>query len=258
MLRKLPEEPAFVHSCAAIRDVDVRHAPCIATEHAGRDESSPVEDAVMERNPNEGNQSGQSGSGTSGYGASSGAGGSGSVGGESYGSAGSTGGSTGASGTTGSGTGGSYGSSGTGGSYGSTGTAESKTQQARDAAGDKLNDAKSAATDKLGKAKEKAGELKASLADKLEAGAEKLRSRNQSGSYAGSTGSGSAAIASDDRMAEVSNKVAGGLQASADWIREADLDSMKTGIETQVKEHPGRTLLIAAGIGYLLGKAFRR
>ena len=59
-------------------------------------------------------------------------------------------------------------------------------------------------------------------------------------------------------MAEVSNRVAGGLQASADWIRDADIDSMKSGIETQVKEHPGRTLLIAAGIGYLLGKAFRR
>ena len=200
----------------------------------------------MERNPNEGNQSGQSGSGTSGYGASSGAAGSGSVGGESYGSVGSTG------------TSGSTGSSGTGGSYGSTGGTESRTQQAKDAAGDKLNQAKDAATDKLGKAKEKAGELKASLADKLEAGAEKLRARSQSGSYAGATGSGTAPIASDDRMAEVSNKVAGGLQASADWIREADLDSMKSGIETQVKEHPGRTLLIAAGIGYLLGKAFRR
>ena len=200
----------------------------------------------MDRNPNEGNQSGQSGSGTSGYGASSGAGGSGSVGGESYGSAGSTG------------TSGSTGSSGTGGSYGSTGAAESKAHQAKDAAGEKLNQAKDAASDKLGKAKEKAGEFKASLADKLEAGAEKLRSRNQSGTYAGSTGSGTASIASDDRMAEVSNKVAGGLQASADWIREADMDSVKTGIETQVKEHPGRTLLIAAGIGYLLGKAFRR
>ena len=217
----------------------------------------------MDRNPNEGNQSGQSGSGTSGYGASSGAGRTGSAGSESFGSAGSssgagTSGSTGAGSTGSTGTGGSYGSSGTGGSYGSTGTAESKTQQAKDAAGEKLNQAKDAATDKLGKAKEKAGELKASLADKLEAGAEKLRSRNQSGSYAGATGSGTASIASDDRMAEVSNKVAGGLQASADWIREADLDSMKTGIETQVKEHPGRTLLIAAGIGYLLGKAFRR
>ena len=131
-------------------------------------------------------------------------------------------------------------------------------EQGKDAIRDKASQAKDAAADKLGKAKEKAGDLKASLADKLEAGAEKLRSRNQSGSYAGATGSGSASIATDDKMAEVSNRVAGGLQASADWIREADIDSMKSGIESQVKEHPGRTLLIAAGIGYLLGKAFRR
>ena len=200
----------------------------------------------MERNPNEGQNTGTSGagiggsssgtsglggssSGAGGYGASSGAG-AGGIGSESYGSAGS-----GSSGL------------GAGGSYGATGTAESKVEQG-----------KQAASEKFGKAKEKAGELKASLADKLEAGAEKLRQRNQTASYAGSTGSGSTSIATDDRMAEVSNRVAGGLQASADWIREADIDSMRTGIETQVKEHPGRTLLIAAGLGYLLGKAFRR
>jgi ElaB/YqjD/DUF883 family membrane-anchored ribosome-binding protein len=33
---------------------------------------------------------------------------------------------------------------------------------------------------------------------------------------------------------------------------------MKHGIEQQVRDHPGRTLLIAAGLGYLIGKAFRR
>ncbi len=201
----------------------------------------------MERDPKEGGNSETSGSGMGGsssagsYGASTGSGGSAGGFGESFGS-------TSGSGSSGIG----------GGSYGSTGTAESKIQHGKEAVQDKAGQVKDAATDKFGKAKEKAGEIKASLADKLEAGAEKLRSRNQSGSYAGATGSGSAPIATDDKLAEVSNRVAGGLQASADWIREADIDSMKTGIETQVKEHPGRTLLIAAGIGYLLGKAFRR
>jgi len=28
-------------------------------------------------------------------------------------------------------------------------------------------------------------------------------------------------------------------------------------MEREVKEHPGRTLLIAVGLGYLIGKAFR-
>jgi hypothetical protein len=223
----------------------------------------------MERNPNEGGTSGTSGSGMGASGAGAGGSGSG-LGGSGLGGSGlggstggtggygaSTGGASGSTGgygeSFGSGTGGS-GAGGMGGSYGSTGTAESKVQQGKE----KLGEAKDAAADKLGKAREKAGDLKSSLADKLEAGAEKLRSRNQSGSYAGATGAGSASIASDDRMAEVSNRVAGGLQASADWIREADVDSVRSGIETQVKEHPGRTLLIAAGIGYLLGKAFRR
>ena len=53
-------------------------------------------------------------------------------------------------------------------------------------------------------------------------------------------------------------QVAGGMQATADWLREADLDTMRAGVERQVKEHPGRTLLIAVGLGYLLGKAFRK
>ena len=210
----------------------------------------------MERDPKEGGTSGTSGSGMGSSG--SGMGGSSSAGGG-YGASTGSSGSTGGYGESfGSGTGASGSSGIGGGTYGSTGTAESKVQQGKEAIGEKASQAKDAAADKLGKAKEKAGELKASLADKLEAGAEKLRSRNQSGSYAGATGSGSASIATDDKMAEVSNRVAGGLQASADWIREADVDSVKTGIETQVKEHPGRTLLIAAGIGYLLGKAFRR
>src|SRR5688500_14759227 len=196
--------------------------------------SSPVEDGLMDRNANEGNQSGSGtgSSGTSGFGASgAGAGGYGSAGGTSPGTSGESFGGTSAGTSSSSGL--------DGGSYGSTGST-------------------GAAKDKLGEAREKLGHLKGSLADKLEAGAEKLRARTQSGTYAGDTGSGSAAVSSDTRMTEVSNRVAGGLQASADWIREADVDSMRTGIETQVKEHPGRTLLIAAGLGYLLGKAFRR
>jgi len=59
-------------------------------------------------------------------------------------------------------------------------------------------------------------------------------------------------------VSQVADRVAGGMQATADWLRDADLDSMRVGVERQVKEHPGRTLLIAVGLGYLLGKAFRK
>lgn len=109
----------------------------------------------------------------------------------------------------------------------------------------------------LSGAREKAGKAKDALADKLEAGAERLQQRGQGGQLAGA-GEGSMAMESEGKLANVAASVATGMQGTADWLREADLESLKEGVEQQVKEHPGRTLLIALGVGYLLGKAFRR
>ena len=134
------------------------------------------------------------------------------------------------------------------------------TDRARDVAGtaqEKLADVGSTVRDR-------AGQMKNSLADALHSGADKLRQRSTTTSgtnapLAGATDTGSVAVpAADSRAAQVGNRVASGMDATADWLRDADLDGLKTGLERQVKEHPGRTLLIAAGLGYLLGKAFRR
>lgn len=143
---------------------------------------------------------------------------------------------------------------------GSTNTqSASITDRARDIAGsaqEKLADVGSTV-------RERAGTMKDSLADALESGADKLRARgegaqSQSGQLSGATGSSSVALETDGRVAQVSNRVAGGMDATADWLRQADLDGLRATVEEQVKEHPGRTLLIAAGLGYLLGKAFRK
>src|SRR5687768_17168174 len=120
------------------------------------------------------------------------------------------------------------------------------------------------AGNKVGKAKEKmserAGELKTSLADKLEQGAEKPRQRAHSGTgqYAGATADGTVVGRQNDKMTQVADKVAGGMQSTANWVRNADLDTVKGDMERQVKDHPARTLLVAVGLGYVLGKAFRR
>jgi hypothetical protein len=110
--------------------------------------------------------------------------------------------------------------------------------------------------------RERAGTMKNSLADALTSGADKLRQRNTStgstAQYAGATDAGSVAVESDGRTTQVTNKVATGMDATADWLRQADLAGLQRSIEGQVKEHPGRTLLIAAGLGYLLGKALRK
>ena len=106
--------------------------------------------------------------------------------------------------------------------------------------------------------RERAGTLKDSLADALDSGADRLRHRGgQSGQLAPASDIGSVAVPADGRTTQVTTRVAGGMEATADWLRQTDLDSMKLGIERQVKDHPGRTLLVAVGLGYLIGKAFR-
>jgi hypothetical protein len=129
---------------------------------------------------------------------------------------------------------------------------QSVTDRARDIAGsaeEKLADVGSTV-------RERAGNAKDSLAGALEAGADKLRQRSGDGQLAGAGGAN--VSMGDGRMAKVTTSVAGRMDATAHWLRDADLDGLRTGLETQVKEHPGRTLLLAVGVGYLLGKALRK
>jgi ElaB/YqjD/DUF883 family membrane-anchored ribosome-binding protein len=108
--------------------------------------------------------------------------------------------------------------------------------------------------------RERAGAAKNKLADVLESGAGRLRERSAATNgptLAGATDAGTTPIASDGKVTRVSERVAGGMQASAEWLRDADLDSLRADVEQQVRDHPGRTLLIAAGLGYLMGRAFR-
>jgi ElaB/YqjD/DUF883 family membrane-anchored ribosome-binding protein len=109
--------------------------------------------------------------------------------------------------------------------------------------------------------RQKAGSLKNTIADALESGAGRLRQqaagRLQTPGVA-ATGGSADAVVEDTRLAQTSNQIAGGMQGAADWLREADLDGVKSGIERQVKEHPARSLAIAVGVGYLFGKAFRK
>ncbi|MFN2565713.1 MAG: hypothetical protein ABR499_12010 [Gemmatimonadaceae bacterium] len=218
------------------------------------------EDADMERNDNLGNLGDASGAGqggttggvggaaggTGGYGGTSGFGGTSDVGG--------TGGGFGATGGAGgAGASGGFGGGTSGGDAGGAGGIADRAKNVAGQAQERLSDVGSTVRDR-------AGNVKNTLADALEAGAERLRSRGGQQQLAGTTGSveGSTSIDGGGRVAEIGNRVAGGLQTSADWLREADLDGLRQGVERQVRENPGRTLLIAVGLGYLLGKAFRR
>jgi len=218
----------------------------------------------MERNDDLGNLGNASGAGqggttgggstaggTGGYGGTSGASGSSGFGGTSD-----VGGSASGFGATG-GSGGGFSGAGSTGGLGGTSGGESGGMEER------ARDVASGARDRLSNVgstvRERAGQAKNTLADALQAGAERLRTRGGSQQLAGSTGYGESSMATDGgRVADLGQRVAGGLQTSADWLREADIDGLRQGVERQVRDNPGRTLLIAVGLGYLLGKAFRR
>lgn len=152
------------------------------------------------------------------------------------------------------GTGGDVGSLDLGGSRGGAGASmQDRLGNAREVAGEKLGNAREVAGERLGQAKEKASQLKATLADKLEAGANSLRQQPQGGSqqFAGDDG---ATVDSNPQLAHLRSTGADAMQKTAEFLRSGDL---RTTVEEQMRTNPGRTLLIAVGLGYVLGKAIR-
>ncbi len=130
-------------------------------------------------------------------------------------------------------------------------SAQERAQQAREALGNAGH-----------KARDMKQNVERTLADRLEQGANRLRSRaggeagadasSGSAAYASASGGTMAAEHGQNRQAE---KLAEGMDATAKWLREGDL---KETIQEQTRANPGRTLLVALGVGYLLGKALRR
>ena len=115
----------------------------------------------------------------------------------------------------------------------------------------RTEEVKDTAREKLNATKEKAYNLKSTLADKLEQGADKLRHK------ASNTTVTEVGADTERKARRASDKVAAGMENTAGWLRNADVDSMKSGLESQVRSNPGRTLLVALGLGYVAGRLFR-
>lgn len=124
---------------------------------------------------------------------------------------------------------------------------------------DTVRNAASTVTDKgqdaLNAVKDKAANVPGMLADKLEAGADAVRP-DHSPAMGGTGAAG--ALVDNTRMAKASDKLADGMQASADFLRNPDFSKLREGLEQQVREKPTQSLLIALGVGYMLGKVVRR
>lgn len=134
---------------------------------------------------------------------------------------------------------------------------------------DKAADGVAAARDKVsevgGELKERAGgaleavhgqvgDLQATVADALDSGAQAIRQR------VGSVRRRSPAVrgGARGRLTSTGEAVAGSLEQSAYWLRENDVGDLGMLLRQQLRDHPGRTALVALGLGIMIGRSSRR
>lgn len=62
----------------------------------------------------------------------------------------------------------------------------------------------------------------------------------------------------EGRLGGYGRQAAGWLDRSAQYLRSADAQKMRTDVEDQVRRNPGRALLVAGAAGLMLGVLLRR
>jgi ElaB/YqjD/DUF883 family membrane-anchored ribosome-binding protein len=112
-------------------------------------------------------------------------------------------------------------------------------------------------TSPAGQVRDKATEIKTTVADKLESGADRLRQRTREGAQRVASATAEAGAAATQRLEDYSDTVATRMERTAGWLRRGEIGDLGDTIVQQVQEHPARSLLIAASVGYLLGRLFK-
>jgi len=112
---------------------------------------------------------------------------------------------------------------------------------------DKISDAASAAKTAVSdfgrNAATTADESRGAAARGLQAAASTLRHNAES-------------LPGGENVTGLANSAADTLTSTADYVRDHDVNSMMVDLERVVKNNPGPSLLAAAAIGFLVGRAF--
>jgi glycosyltransferase A (GT-A) superfamily protein (DUF2064 family) len=130
---------------------------------------------------------------------------------------------------------------------GGTSSATAGAAGAKGAAGELQEKVTEKVSDAVEVVRGKTGNMQATVADWLDSSAQALRSRGSSASE----GTGDAAA---ERLVQTGETAAALLERSAMWLRENDLSDVEARLKTQLEEHPARTLLLAAGVGFLVSR----
>jgi ElaB/YqjD/DUF883 family membrane-anchored ribosome-binding protein len=126
-------------------------------------------------------------------------------------------------------------------SFNNVGTDESPT------AGEKITDA-------AGQVKQKVSDLGRTAADKIDEHRDATASGIEKASSA--LHEKAESLPGGDKVSGLAHATADKLSSTAEYVREHDVNSMMADVEALVKKNPGRSLLAAAVVGFLLGRAF--
>ncbi len=85
---------------------------------------------------------------------------------------------------------------------------------------------------------------KKTAAEKLQQAAQALHNQSERGG--------------NQELGQYGHRAADWLERTSEYVSDINPQQVKADLEKQVQRHPGRTLLIAGGIGLLLGAVLRR
>ncbi len=129
----------------------------------------------------------------------------------------------------------------------STSTGDKLTETAQNVK-DRVAGAASAAKDKMSDAGRQASEQidakRGPAADSLHSAASAIHEKADS-------------LPGGETVKNVAHSTADKLESTAGYIREHDVHAMLSDVENTVRRNPGPSLLVAAVIGFLIGRAFR-
>jgi ElaB/YqjD/DUF883 family membrane-anchored ribosome-binding protein len=116
------------------------------------------------------------------------------------------------------------------------------------------NQATAGAADKLSGA---ASQLKDSVADAGRAASEKIDEKRRAAA-SGLDTAASVLHEKGDSVANVAHTAADKLSSTAEYLRRFDAKSLISDLQGLVRDKPGQSLLVAAAIGFLVGRTLTR
>jgi ElaB/YqjD/DUF883 family membrane-anchored ribosome-binding protein len=113
----------------------------------------------------------------------------------------------------------------------------------------------------VGQVTEVASEVKRKVSDLGRSAVDKVEENRQAAasgleSAAATLHENAESLPGGDKVTGMAHATANKLNATADYVREHDVNNMMSDLEQVVKNNPGPALLAAAVVGFLIGRAF--